>query len=64
MRLPHLLIIFGGGVATVLAEKIAPDPAIARENAPQIFNAVHSAMRQWGSSGMTLKAFPLPAART
>jgi hypothetical protein len=27
-----------------------PDLDIARERAPQIFNAVHSAMRQWGAS--------------
>ncbi|KAF9878191.1 hypothetical protein CkaCkLH20_04229 [Colletotrichum karsti] len=30
--------------------KFAPSPEHARENAPHVFNAVHSAMRQWGSS--------------
>ncbi|KAI0164143.1 hypothetical protein GGR57DRAFT_489772 [Xylariaceae sp. FL1272] len=36
--------------AAALASPIAPSSEIARSRAPQIFNAVHNSMRQWGSS--------------
>ncbi|KAI1260667.1 hypothetical protein F5Y18DRAFT_404775 [Xylariaceae sp. FL1019] len=41
-----------GSLATsqVLGSSIAPSAEIARSRAPQIFNAVHNSMRQWGSS--------------
>ena len=32
------------------ADKYGPSLSNARGNAPQIFNAIHSSMRQWGSS--------------
>ena len=51
MRLPLFFGIVAGYAVLAQGQKIVPEPALARENAPQVFNAVHSAMRQWGSSG-------------
>ncbi|KAH7103495.1 hypothetical protein BKA62DRAFT_697099, partial [Auriculariales sp. MPI-PUGE-AT-0066] len=45
--------------------EISPDVCVARANAPQIFNSVNNAMRQWGSSvhhnGMSLFLVTVPA---
>ncbi|KAH7103496.1 hypothetical protein BKA62DRAFT_828664 [Auriculariales sp. MPI-PUGE-AT-0066] len=47
------------------APLVSPDVSLARANAPQIFNAVNNAMRQWGSSvhhnGMSLFLVTVPA---
>ncbi|KAJ2897951.1 uncharacterized protein MKZ38_004280 [Zalerion maritima] len=39
-----------GDNAASSSEPIPPSVKVARSRAPQIFNAVHSSMRQWGSS--------------
>lgn len=33
-----------------VTEKLGPSQAVAHQRGPEIFNAVHNAMRQWGSS--------------
>ncbi|KAI0107460.1 hypothetical protein GGR51DRAFT_515562 [Nemania sp. FL0031] len=43
--------VFGAGLGEPTADiNFGPSQEIARVRAPQIFNAVHNAMRQWGSS--------------
>ncbi|KAI1419488.1 hypothetical protein F5Y12DRAFT_777496 [Xylaria sp. FL1777] len=45
-----LLCTFLLVAASVVADSFGPSEELARLRAPQIFNAVHNAMRQWGSS--------------
>ncbi|KAI1129281.1 hypothetical protein F5Y10DRAFT_238603 [Nemania abortiva] len=42
--------VLGAGLGEPVADSSGPSKEIARQRAPQIFNAVHNAMRQWGSS--------------
>ena len=51
-----------------LVDNYGPSIEIARENGPQIFNALHSSLRQWGSSlkhnGMSFFPARIPANTT
>ncbi|KAI1295307.1 hypothetical protein F5Y03DRAFT_371952 [Xylaria venustula] len=53
----HLRILLGGCLVTAsavsgepVANRFRPSEDVARSKAPQIFNAIHNSMRQWGSS--------------
>ncbi|KAI2612451.1 uncharacterized protein GGS25DRAFT_475424 [Hypoxylon fragiforme] len=53
-----LLLVTGGAASPTSSSSFGPDPESARKNGPQIFNAVHNAMREFGSAlhhnGMSL----------